>query len=165
MHNRQPEIHVPAAQPWQRLTLAQYVRRRNGVPLGDSNSLRNMLIRSFGAGSFGRFWQYWNPIFGYGLGKYIYSPLRRFLPPAVALIMTFVVSGAIHDLVTMAVRRQSAFLFTPWFFLLGVGVVVGRGLDLDFSERPWLVRAGMNLTYILICLAVTLVARQLFAIR
>ncbi len=164
MSKRQTDIRFPAPQQWQRLTLAQYVHRRNGVPLGDSESLRNMLIRSFGTGSFGRFWQYWNPIFGYGLGKYVYSPLRRFLPPALALIMTFVISGGIHDLTTMAIRRSAAFLFTPWFFLLGVGVVVGRGLDMDFSEHPWLVRAGINLTYILICLALTLAVRRLFAI-
>jgi hypothetical protein len=155
---------MTAPQQWQRLTLAQYVRRRNGVPLGNSGSLRNMLIRSFGAGSFGRFWQYWNPIFGYGLGKYVYSPLRRFLPPALALVMTFVVSGGIHDLVTMAIRGSAAFLFTPWFFLLGAGVVIGRGLAVDFSEQPWLVRAAINLTYLLVCLALALVVRQLFAI-
>ena len=165
MGKRQTEGRFSTGQQWQRLTMAQYVRRRNGVPLGDAGSLRNMLIRSFGADSFGGFWQYWNPIFGYGLGKYVYSPLRRFLPPAVALIMTFVVSGGIHDVVTMALRHSVTFLFTLWFFLLGVGVVVGRGLDLDFSERPWLARAGINLTYMIVCLAVTLVTRQLFAIR
>ena len=152
-------------QQWHGLTLVQYVHRRNGVPLGGSSSLRNMLVRSFGAGTFGRFWQYWNPIFGYGLGKYVYSPLRRFLPPALALIMTFVVSGGIHDLVTMAIRRSGAFLFTPWFFLLGAGVVVGRGFKMDFSERPGPVRAGINLTYILLCLALTLFVRQLLAIQ
>jgi hypothetical protein len=155
---------MSAPPQWQGLTLAPYVHRRNGVPLGDSSSLRNMLIRSFGVGTFGRFWQYWNPIFGYGLGKYVYSRLPRFLLPALALIMTFVVSGGIHDLVTMAVRRSGAFLFTPWFFLLGAGVVGGRGLKMDFSERRWSVRAGINLTYIVVYLALTLVVRQLFAI-
>ena len=78
--------------------------------------------------------------------------------------MTFVVSGAVHDLATMAIRRTGAFLFTPWFFLLGIGVVVGRGLNMDFSERPWLVRAGINLTYLLVCLAVILLARQRFGL-
>lgn len=116
MSKRQTDIRFPAEYGWQRLTLAEYVHRRNGVPLDDSGSLRNMLMRSFGAGSFGRFWQYWNPIFGYGLGKYVYSRLRRFLPPALALITTFVVSGGIHDLVTMAIRRSGAFLFTLCFF-------------------------------------------------
>lgn len=148
----------------QRLTLAEYVRRRNGVPFGDSRSLRNMLARSFGAGSFGRFWQHWNPIFSFGLGKYVYSPLRRFLPPALALFVTFMVSGAIHDIVTMAVRGSAAFLFTPWFFLLAAGVVAARALAFDFSHRPWAVRAGINLTYILACLALTLLARRAFAI-
>ena len=157
-------LHTARPRPWQSMTLAEYVRQRNGVPLGDSRSLRNMLIRSFGAGSFGQFWQYWNPIWGYGLGKYVYAPLQRFLPPAVALVMTFVVSGAVHDLATMAIRRTGAFLFTPWFFLLGIGVVVGRGLNMDFSERPWLVRAGINLTYLLVCLAVILLARQRFGL-
>ncbi len=86
------------------------------------------------------------------------------MSPATALIVTFVVSGGIHDLVTMAIRRSGALLFTPWFFLLGVGVIAGRGLGLDFSKRPWLVIASINLAYILVCLAVTLVARQLLAI-
>jgi hypothetical protein len=164
MGKHQTKIHLPAQPKLQRMTLAQYVLRRNGVPIGDSASLRNMVVRSFGAGSFGRFWQYWSPIFGYGLGKYVYSPLRRFMTPAPALIVTFVVSGGIHDLVTMAVRRSSALLFTPWFFFLGVGVIAGRGLGLDFSTQPWLVRASINLAYILVCLAVTLVVRQRFTI-
>jgi hypothetical protein len=148
----------------QSLTLAQYVYRRNGVPLGSSNSLRNMLHRSLGAASFARFWQYWNPIFGYGLGKYVYSPLRRVLPPTIALLMTFVVSGGIHDLVTTAVRGSAAFLFTPWFFLLGVGVVLGRAARMDLSSHPWSVRAFTNLTYIAACLAVTLGVRRLLAL-
>jgi len=85
--NKKPRgINPRGQQQWQGLTLVQYVERRNGVPLGDSNSLRNMLQRSFGAASFAGFWQYWNPIWGYGLGKYVYSPLRRVLPAVIALI-------------------------------------------------------------------------------
>jgi hypothetical protein len=151
-------------QQWQDLTLAQYVERRNGVPLGDSRSLRNMLHRSFGATSFARFWQYWNPIWGYGLGKYVYAPMHRVLPAAIALVMTFVVSGVIHDLVTMALRRSVTFFFTPWFFVLGVGVVLGRAGGMDLSSRSWQVRAGINLAYLLIGLAVTLIAKSALAI-
>ena len=147
-----------------RLTLAQYIRRRNGVPAGSPGSLRNMLRRSLGAGSFAGFWQYWNPVWGYGLARYVYSPLKRVLPLTVALIMTFVVCGALHDLVIMAVRGSATFLFTPWFFLLGVGVVFGRAVGMDLSSRPWLIRAGVNLTYVGACLTVTLIARRVFAI-
>jgi len=147
-----------------RMTLAQYILRRNGVPVGSSGSLRNMFRRSLGAGSFAGFWQYWNPVWGYGLAKYVNSPLRRVLPPAASLILTFVVCGALHDLVIMAIRGSVTFLFTPWFFLLGVGVVIGRAAGLDFSGRPWLVRAFVNLTYVGTCLAVTVIARRVFAI-
>ena len=83
------------------LTLSEYVRRRNGVAMGAPGSLSNMLARSLGAGSFGEFWRYWNPIWGYGLGKYVFAPLKKALPPALALVATFVVSGALHDLATM----------------------------------------------------------------
>ena len=146
------------------LTLAQYVQRRNGVPLGDSNSMRNMLHRSLGARSFARFWQYWNPIWGYGLGKYVYAPLQRVLPAVVALILTFVVSGGLHDLATMAVRGSVAFLFTPWFFLLGIGVVLGQAAKMDLSGRPWLFRAGVNLAYLIICLGLTLLIKKILGI-
>lgn len=151
-------------QSWQDITLAQYVERRNGVPLGDSKSLQNMLKRSFGATSFAGFWQYWNPIWGYGLGKYVHSPLRRILPPIAAFIMTFIISGSIHDLATMVIRQSVAFLFTPWFFLLGVGAVLGRAVGMDLSDYPWWVRASINLVYLVFCLALTLLVKKIFAI-
>ena len=142
------------------MTLAQYVLHRTGVPLGAKGSLRNMLRRSLGAGTFAGFWQHWNPIFGYGLGIYVFSPLRRFLPVGGALIATFVVCGALHDLVTTAVRGSLAFFFTPWFLLLGIGVVFGRGLKIDLSGQRWAVRATANLAYISTCLAIVILVRN-----
>ena len=123
-----------------------------------------MLRRSLGASSFAGFWRYWNPVFGCYLGRYVDSPLRRVLPRTTALVLTFVLCGTLHDLVTMAVRGSVAFLFTPWFFLLGAGVVLGRSVGMDFSSRSWVVRAGINLTYVGACLAMTLIARQVLAI-
>ncbi|MCP4138739.1 MAG: acyltransferase [Chloroflexi bacterium] len=159
------EIRIKRGFSGKKLSLSQYVQRRNGVPLGASESLKNMLYRSFGASSFAGFWQYWNPIFSYGLGKYIYAPLRRFLPAWAALIMTFVVSGGIHDLVTMSIRKAFAFLFIPWFFLLGLGVVLGRAAKMDLSKYAWAIRAGIHLAYIIFCLGLTLVGRQALGIQ
>ncbi len=138
------------------LSLSQYITYRNGVPAGARGSMRNMLQRSLGAPTFAGFWRHWNPIFSFALGRYIYSPLRRIVPAALALLATIVFCGAIHDLVTMAVRGSPAFLFTPWFFLLGAGVLVGRAVGLDLSGRPWVARAAVNLAYISVCLAITL---------
>lgn len=123
-----------------------------------------MLHRSLGAGSFDGFWRYWNPVFGYYLGRYVDSPLRRVLPRSAALVLTFIGCGALHDLVTMAVKGSVTFFFTPWFFLLGIGVVLGRWFGMDTSNRPWAVRAAINLAYVGACLAMTIMARRLFAI-
>ena len=165
-----PEVNKPVQQPnaetikgqkWQNMTLGQYVALRNGVPLGDSKSIRNMLERSLGAGTPAGFWQYWNPLWGYGLGKYVYTPLRKFGPAPVALVLTFVVSGALHDLAATLVTRATTFLLTPWFFIMGLGVVLGHVTRLDYSSRPWLVRATINLTYILGSLALTLLLKAM----
>jgi hypothetical protein len=146
------------------LSLAAYIRRRNGVPVGAPGSLRKMLRRSLGAGSFAGFWRHWNPVFGYGLSRYVHSPLLRIVPPALAVVVTFAVCGALHDLVTTIVRGSPALFFTPWFVLLGVGVVVGRGAGLDLSDRPFAIRVGTNLAYIGACLALTIVARRVLGI-
>ena len=145
-----------------KLTLSEYVRRRNGVPLGAAGSLRNMLLRSFGARSFAGFWQYWNPIFGYHLGIYVFAPLKHVLPRSVALIITFVVTGLIHDIVTMLVRQDVAFLFTPWFLFLGIGVVLSKVWRMDIGAYPWIVRAVTNSVYLAGCLAL---AFLVFSIR
>ena len=137
-----------------KLTLSEYVRRRNGVPLGASGSLRNMLHRSFGARSFAGFWQHWNPIFGYHLGKYVFVPLKSVSPPYVALVLTFIVTGIIHDVVTMAVRQDIAFLFTPWFLFLGVGVILSKVTAMDVGAYPWGLRAVIHATYLGVCLVV-----------
>lgn len=119
-----------------------------------------MLHRSFGAATFAEFWRHWNPVFGYALGRYVYSPLRRMMPASLALVVTFVACGALHDLVTMVVRGAPAFLFTPWFLLLGIGVLLGRAMRLNVSAWPWLGRAVVNFGYVLTCLLITLAVRH-----
>ena len=139
------------------VSLSEYVRHRNGVALGAPNSLRNMLHRSLGARSFAAFWQYWNPIWGYYLAKFIYSPLRKVLPAAVALVATFVLSGALHDLAASLVMRTTVFVCTPWFLLLGIGVVIGRSLEMDLSRYAGVVRAAANILYLAGALVLSLV--------
>ncbi len=61
-------------------TLAESVRRPSGVPLGARGSLRNMLVRSLGAGSFAEFWRYWNPM-SVNHGLFNLTPFRCAQPP------------------------------------------------------------------------------------
>ena len=115
-----------------------------------------MLYRSLGADSFDKFWQYWNPIFGYYLGKYSYAPLRRYMPAAIALIITFIVCGALHDAVTMLVSGKPAFLFTPWFFVMGTAVILGNALKINYAKFSWATRALINISYVGVSLTLVL---------
>ena len=155
-------LRTPVRKP--ELTLSDYIRRRNGVPAGARGGLRHMLYRSLGAGSFAGFWRHWNPLFGYLLGRYIFVPLKRMMPSALALIVTFVICGAIHDLVTTAVRGSAAFFFTPWFLFLALGLLIGRAARMNLSRQPWLVRAAANLSYIATCLAAAVTIKRLFTL-
>ncbi|QSX39406.1 MBOAT family O-acyltransferase [Shewanella cyperi] len=130
------------------VSLSQYVRKRNGVALGASHSMRNMLSRSFGAGSFPVFWHYWNPIWGYYLSRYIMKPLGLLLPSWQAVIFTFLVSGALHDLAVSLVKWKVVIFFTPWFFLMGIAVVLSKYFSISYRSYPWFVRAAINILFI-----------------
>jgi len=137
------------------ITLSEYVKRRNGVPLGASGSMKNMLRRSFGAGYFYLFWQYWNPIWGYYLSRYVMKPVSQFFPRWFAIICTFAVSGAIHDLAVSLVKWQLIIFFTPWFILMGIMVVISYKFKISYSLYDKRIRMTINLMIIVSNLILT----------
>ncbi|MEZ9198649.1 acyltransferase [Shewanella sp. 10N.286.54.B9] len=137
------------------ITLSEYVKKRNGVALGASGSMVNMLKRSLGASSFYLFWQYWNPIWGYYLSRNIMKPLSERLPLWLAIILTFAVSGALHDLAITLVKWQLTFFFTPWFSLMGIIVLLTKKFAISYGEYRWLIRALVNLSLIAVSLVLT----------
>jgi hypothetical protein len=146
------------------LTLSEYVARRNGAALGARGSLTKMLYRSLGADTFRGFWRYWNPIWGYYLGRYVNAPLRRVMPAAPALIATFVVSGAIHDAAILAVTGSPTFLFVPWFTVLGLMVVVSSRLGLRYRFQAWLVRAAINVSLVAGALGIVTIGERILGL-
>ncbi len=137
------------------ITLSEYVKKRNGVALGASGSMTNMLKRSLGASSFYLFWQYWNPIWGYYLSCKVMKPLSHLFPLWLAIILTFAVSGALHDLAITLVKWKFTFLFTPWFSLMSFIVLATKKLGISYREYHWLVRALINISFIALCLVLT----------
>ena len=133
------------------MNLSDYIRKRNGVPFGANNSLKNMMIRSLGAGMFSTFWKYWNPIWSYYLGKFVFKPLKYFLPTSLSLILTFCICGFLHDFVIMLYRWELTLLFTPWFLIMGLWVVISDFVKLDYSKSLWINRAIINITSIGCC--------------
>ena len=128
--------------------------------MGARGSLTDMFRRSLGASSFARFWHYWNPVFGYYLGTFIFTPVRAVTPRWMAVVVTFVVCGALHDAVTAVARGGMAFLFTPWFFFLSIGVLVSGALRMDLSHLPWRGRAAANVAYAASALALALFVKR-----
>lgn len=111
-----------------------------------------MILRSLGAGRFSGFWQYWNPIWGFYLGKFIFKPLKKIFPSALSLILTFIFSGFIHDAVIMLLHWNFELLLTPWFFLMSLFVIIGDFTKIDYSKFPWIFRAAINIAIIAGCL-------------
>ena len=146
-----------------KLSLAQYVKKRNGVPLGASDSMKNMLSRSFGASSFPVFWHYWNPIWGYYLSRNVMRPVANFLPISLATFITFLVSGALHDIAVSIIKWKTILFFTPWFGLMGLMVIGSKGAGISYGHVSWPVRALINASFIFISLGITYFLETLYA--
>lgn len=130
------------------VSMSAYVKKRNGVPLGAKHSLRNMLYRSFGASSFAKFWNYWNPIWSYYLTKYVLRPIAAFAPAWIAVIVTFVVSGSIHDLAVSIFYQEIYIFFTPWFGLISLFVVLTEKFNISYANYRRSVRIFANSFFI-----------------
>jgi hypothetical protein len=137
------------------LSLSQYVKRRNGVPLGDSQSMRNMFSRSLGAKSFPVFWYYWNPIWSFYLSRNVMRPLSNLLPKSMAIFITFLFSGGLHDLAVSLVKWKTIVFFTPWFGLMGLIVIISSKTDISYRKYSWPARAAINSTIIFTSLGLT----------
>ena len=118
-----------------------------------------MLRRAFGASTVAAFWRHWNPIFGYGLSRFVYTPLRRLMPHGGALLVTFLACGALHDAVTAAVRRSAAFFFTPWFALLAGSVWLGDVAGINLARLSFVGRAIVHVLILGGTLVLTLLLR------
>lgn len=133
-------------------TYSQYTRILYGKTQNEPETIKRMLQKSFSAPSFPTFWRYWNPIFSYNLYYRIYKPLSRFLPRPIVLILTFAVSGAIHDLAVslLSLREGNGiyFLFTIIFATWGVFVVIEEALKINFRWAPIWLRVIFHLIHI-----------------
>jgi len=145
------------------VTLREYVRKRNGVPLGAKGSLRNMFYRSLGSEQFSGFWHYWNPIWGYYLGKLIFKPLRKKFTKNVAIVFTFLISGLIHDLVVSVIFLKIVIFITPWFVLMSLCLLLSDQLGIRIKSPMWFYRALINVCYIGVCLFLAITFKEMYA--
>jgi hypothetical protein len=127
-----------------RLPYSEYERRRLGDPATRRTGIGVMVRRSFGAASFGGFWRFWNPLFGYTLLRWCYTPLARRVPRPVAVVLTFAMSGALHDVAASLATWSVYVLFVPAFLIFGLLVVVEEERRWDVDETPFWLRATIH---------------------
>ncbi|GMM72194.1 hypothetical protein MTsDn5_21460 [Alteromonas gracilis] len=125
--------------------------------------MKNMLSRSFGASSFPVFWHYWNPIWGYYLSRNVMRPVANFLPISLATFITFLVSGALHDIAVSIIKWKAILFFTPWFGLMGLMVIGSKRVGISYGHVSWPVRALINASFIFISLGITYFLETLYA--
>ena len=90
-------------------------------------------------------------------------PLASFLPISLATFVTFLVSGALHDLAVSIVELKTVLFFTPWFGLMGLIVVVSKGAGISYGHVSWPVRALFNASFIIVSLGLTYFLEKLYA--
>ena len=96
------------------------------------------------ATSLGEFWgRRWNTAFHELASRFAFRPLRPVIGPTGATLLTFVVSGLIHELVISVPAGGGYGLPTGYFVLQGLGVAtertsIARRLGLGREWRGWL---------------------------
>lgn len=145
----------------------QFIQQRIGATAG-LMALRIMLVKSFNAPSLRKFWYYWNPVFGYILCYFCYQPLRRVLNPALALLITFVVSGFIfHDaskLLTLSLQGKTAQFFpvaSLAFSLIALAILLSEAMGWSLEKRSPIARQSIHSALILGALGLSAWARTL----
>jgi predicted DCC family thiol-disulfide oxidoreductase YuxK len=97
-----------------------------------------------GATSLTEFWGgRWNTAFHELAFRFTFRPLRRFAPPALAMLLVFGLSGLIHEAVISLPARGGYGLPTLYFLIQGAGVLAersrfGRFVGLGRGMRGWL---------------------------
>jgi hypothetical protein len=56
--------------------------------------------------------------------------------------------------VIMLLKWKFTLLLTPWFLFMGLSVVAGDYLKIDYSKFPWMARATINILVISSCLLI-----------
>ncbi len=134
------------------MTLEEYTYYRTGSTKV-SLIVRNMFLKPFVSPSLKSFWKYWNPSWGYFLLFYSYKPIKTIFPHWVALILTFIISGLIHDLIYVIpmMLKEIRFIFpfiTVWFLIISIGILLTEIIKIDFKKISLIYRPFIHLGYL-----------------
>jgi len=130
------------------LSLRAYVSKKFGHHRTISGHLLYMFKNSFLSNSFKEFWQHWNPLWSYYLAYYIYRPLAKYTSKSIALILTFGVSGAFHDVFVMMLLGGFYYLFTRIFIAFALFIQIESKINISLSKVPLFIKPRYHIAVI-----------------
>ena len=133
------------------MTLRRYLTKKLGNKKTITACLKFMLQKSFYSKSFREFWKHWNPLWSYFLTYYSYKPLKTKLPKSIAVLLTFGISGALHDVFVMLLLQKFYYLFTMIFLVFGALVLVESSLKISITSSSKVLRPIYHSTIIILC--------------
>jgi len=133
------------------MTLKEYATKKFNNRNSLSGCLNYMIKSSFFSKTFREFWTNWNPLWSYFLIFYSYKPMRKVISKAPALILTFVVSGFLHDLFVMLLLQKIYFLFSLIFLLIGIFTLTEQILKINLKGISKYLRPLYHCGIIIIC--------------
>lgn len=90
-------------------------------------------------------------------------PAQRWVSKSISLLISFAVSGALHDLAIGLATGNWQVFFSIWFLFMGFFLLLSRKWDVTYSQFPFLIRMGINLVSLSGCfLAAGLLNRNIF---
>ncbi len=146
-----------------RASFGKYLYARLG-PGSPGQCLGHMFSRALGASDFTRFWQYWNPFWGYFLAYFCFAPLRHFAPRPVCLMATFAVNGLVHDLIFLWPWGLARIDGPPFLFPVFTLSLVMNAVIMSVAERHRFTLAGLSLRKRVACHLLALVGPFAFSV-
>lgn len=133
-----------------RPTLSQFISIRLGSGSASELAAR-MFSRAFTAGSFRRFWYYWNPLYAYALGYFFYAPMRRYIPKPLCLVLAFAASGFfLHDAILWIALAPASPpphypIVTVAFIILSLTILITDRLQISLAALSRKMRVACHL--------------------
>jgi hypothetical protein len=56
----------------------------------------------------------------------------------------------LHDFAVLLITGDSLLICTPWFFVMGIAVVISKTLTIDLSQHSFVIRATANTSAIVV---------------
>ena len=91
-------------------------------------------------------------------------PLNAFLPTSLSVLITFLISGALHDLAVSVVKWKAIVFFTPWFGIMGTIVIAFSALGISYDKFGWIIRATFNFLTILCSLGIAYLLESMYVL-